>query len=323
MTESPLAEFSNLAIIAAIVVFMMAFIGYAIDLAKSASVRSDERLEKRRGTVVTGVTTDETADDSDGLTVLGFASGLAAVATVLQFIGVVLRGLATQRVPWGNMYEFTMTGSAVIMLLFLVLALRLKDLRHLGIFILGPMLILMLVAQTMWFLPAAELTPSLQNSHWLVIHVIVAIISISLFSIGAVTSVLQLLQAKREQREKAGEPITLPGFNAVLSRVPGAKRLEALSFQINAVGFVLWTFTLISGSIWANYAWGRYWGWDPKEVWTFVIWIVYAAYLHARATQGFRGNRAAYFALAGFASVVFNYTVVNTVINGLHSYSGL
>lgn len=341
MIDTPIAQYSNLTIIAAIATFAMAFIAYAIDLARATNTRSNERLAQRElasvgarpgpdavGQSLPGDPSDESnggdaPTQARGLTVLGFAQRLAIVGTLLQLTGVVLRGIATTRVPWANMYEFTMTGSAVIMALFLALGFRYKDLRHLGVFILGPMLILMLVAQTAWFLPAAEVTPSLQNSHWLVIHVIIAIMSIALFSLGAVTTVLQLLQTTRENRAAKGEPVALPAFDRVLSRLPHAQRLEELSFTVIAVGFVLWTFTLITGSIWANYAWGRYWGWDPKEVWTFVIWVVYAAYLHARATQGFRGNRAAYFALGGFASVVFNYTVVNTVINGLHSYSGL
>src|SRR5699024_10597719 len=109
----------------------------------------------------------------------------------------------------------------------------------------------------------------------------------------------------------------------VLDRLPTSKPLEALSFRIHSIAFVCWTFTLIFGAVWAREAWGRYWGWDPKEVWTFIIWVIYAAYLHARATGGFRGTRAAWLALAGFVAVVFNYAIVNTVINGLHSYSGL
>lgn len=330
MIQSPLADFSNLAIVAAIAVFMMAFIAYSVDLIKGTAERSDGRLAHKQeservaaheggGSVATKVRVSEDASvpaegSANSLTALTFAHGLAAVGTVLQLLGVIMRGIATERVPWSNMYEFTMTGAGVVMLMFLMLSTRVKELRHLGVFILGPMLVLMLVAQTFWFLPAAQLTPSLQNSHWLVIHVIVAVLAISLFSIGAVVCVLQIFQNRGEGGAKVPEFFT---------KLPSSQKLEGLSFQIHGVGFVLWTFTLITGAIWANYSWGRPWGWDPKEVWTFVIWVVYAAYLHARATRGFRGNRAAYFALAGFASVIFNYTVVNTVINGLHSYSGL
>ena len=96
-----------------------------------------------------------------------------------------------------------------------------------------------------------------------------------------------------------------------------------MSFRLNAVAFVLWTFTLIGGAVWAEHAWGRYWGWDPKEVGTFVAWVVYAAYLHARTTRGWSGRRASYFVFVGYAVVLMNFTVVNLVVTGKHSYSGL
>ena len=255
-----------------------------------------------------------------------FAMIMASAAATLHLAGVVLRGLATARVPWSNMYEFAMTGTAVVMAVFLLVTVRRRDMRVLGTFIVGPLLIIMLIAQRMWYLPAAHLPPSLQNSHWLVIHVLVAILASALFALGAVVSVMQLIQARRERRGRAGAPASTKAGRlgaAIMDRLPTSTDLEAFAFRLHAIGFVLWTFTLIFGSIWASTAWGRYWGWDPKEVWTFVIWVVYAAYLHARATVGFRGDRAAWFALVGFASVVFNFTIVNTVINGLHSYSGL
>ena len=108
-----------------------------------------------------------------------------------------------------------------------------------------------------------------------------------------------------------------------LDTVPRPAELEGLSFRLNAVGFVLWTFTLIAGAILAEHAWGRYWGWDPKEVWTFVIWVVYAAYLHSRATSSWTKRQATYVALTGMLCVIINYTVVNLLITGLHSYSGV
>ncbi|WP_058234764.1 c-type cytochrome biogenesis protein CcsB [Devriesea agamarum] len=242
-----------------------------------------------------------------------FALAMMVVAFVAHLGGVVLRGWATQRVPWGNMYEFAVTGGCVIIAMFLGLLLW-RDLRYLGTFILGPMLLTMMVAQTQWFLPAAQLTPGLQNSHWLVIHVSVAILATALYALGAVATILQLVQTAREKRSAQW---------GAMAKLPGAHDLEGLAFRLNAIGFVLWTFTLIAGAIWANYAWGRPWGWDPKEVWTFVIWVVYAAYLHARSTRGFRGTRAAIFSLVGVVCLILNFTVVNTMLNGMHSYSGL
>ncbi len=348
MNLQQLAAASDFFILLAMVVYMMAFVAFAVDIAKAVRVRSDVRLEKkvheRELATVGAPAGSEQASPAlpaepdlservdaveadpghgSGMTPLAFALGAAGIATAFQLLGVVARGVATQRVPWGNMYEFSMTGAAVIMAIFLLLALRVRDMRRLGLFVLTPVLFIMVIAYTSWYLPAAHLTPSLQNSPWLVIHVIVAVLSMSLFAISAVVAILQLFQHARENRVQAGEQPRFALLDRVLERLPSAKRLEQIAFQTTAVGFVMWTFTLIFGAIWANYAWGRYWNWDPKETWTFIIWVVYAAYLHARATVGFRGKPAAYFCIAGFVCVIFNYTIVNTVINGLHSYSGL
>ena len=265
---------------------------------------------------------------SGGMSAQRFAFLLASAATVLHLIGVISRALATQRVPWANMYEFATTSTAIVMVAFLAFSVRRTELRALGTFVVGPVLLVLLLAQTFWIVPAAELTPSLQNSHWIYIHIGVAIMATALSILGAVVASMQLLQAKHERvlAERAATeefPEHWGRFGHVLDRLPSSSSLEALSFRIHSVAFVCWTFTLIFGAIWAREAWGRFWGWDPKEVWTFIIWVIYAAYLHARATGGFRGSRAAGLALAGFVAVVFNYTIVNTVINGLHSYSGL
>ncbi|MBA2696795.1 MAG: cytochrome c biogenesis protein CcsA, partial [Actinobacteria bacterium] len=107
------------------------------------------------------------------------------------------------------------------------------------------------------------------------------------------------------------------------SALPRAAALERLTYGVHVVAFPLWTFTLVAGAIWAEQAWGRYWGWDPKEVWTFVIFTVYAAYLHARATTGMTTRRATWIAVAGFGCVIVNYAVVNIFFVGFHSYSGV
>ncbi|MEO2097082.1 MAG: c-type cytochrome biogenesis protein CcsB [Brachybacterium sp.] len=273
-------------------------------------------------------TAGEAPAASGGMSAQRFAFLLASAATVLHLIGVITRALATQRVPWANMYEFATTSTAIVMVAFLAFSVRRTELRALGTFVVGPVLLVLLLAQTFWIVPAAELTPSLQNSHWIYIHIGVAVVATALSILGAVVASMQLFQAKHERvlAERAATedfPEHWGRFGHVLDRLPSSSSLEALSFRIHSVAFVCWTFTLIFGAIWAREAWGRFWGWDPKEVWTFIIWVIYAAYLHARATGGFRGSRAAGLALAGFVAVVFNYTIVNTVINGLHSYSGL
>jgi cytochrome c-type biogenesis protein CcsB len=147
----------------------------------------------------------------------------------------------------------------------------------------------------------------------------VAIIGTAFFAIGFALSVVQLLQSRRERQVEEGRPQQL----RFLQTMPSATTLENLAYRTNIVAFILWTFTLIAGAIWAEKAWGRYWGWDTKEVWTFIIWVIYAGYIHARATRGWRGSRSAWLAVVGFSAVMFNFGVVNVFFHGLHSYSGL
>ncbi len=241
----------------------------------------------------------------------GIAGMLTNLAALLLIAATVLRGLSVQRWPLGNMYEFALMGSAFLTTAFCLWAAR-RDLRWLGFFIVAPVLLTLGLATTVWYTEAARLMPSLQ-SYWLVIHVTIAILSVAIFAIGAVLAVLYLWQ---DQVERAGR-------TSILNRFPGARTLERMSYSAHVVAFPLWTFTVIAGAIWARQAWGSYWNWDPKEVWTFVIWVVYAAYLHARVTSGWRRQSATLIALAGFACIIVNYAVVNVHFVGQHSYSGL
>ncbi|MGN6246290.1 MAG: c-type cytochrome biogenesis protein CcsB [Motilibacteraceae bacterium] len=240
------------------------------------------------------------------LTVLGF---------VLHLLGVVARGLAAGRVPFGNMYEFTLTCSLAITAAYLVL-LRKYDVRYLGIVVVPTVLLSLGLAMTVLYVDAEQLVPALQ-SVWLVIHVLAAIVSAGAFSIGAGLAALYLLRARAERR--APESLA----DGWLGRVPSAAKLDTLTYRVHAFTFPLWTFAIIAGAIWAENAWGRYWGWDPKETWAFITWVFYAAYLHARATAGWRGGKAATICLLGFAALTFNFFGVNTFITGLHSYAGI
>jgi cytochrome c-type biogenesis protein CcsB len=162
------------------------------------------------------------------------------------------------------------------------------------------------------------LPPALQSA-WLIIHVFVASLGTAFFGLGFALSGIQLFQ---HRRELAGKDLKLLKLK-FLATLPSSERLENLAYRVNIVGFIFWTFTLMAGSIWAERAWGRYWGWDTKEVWTFIIWVIYAGYIHARATRGWRGSRSAWLAIIGFAAVMFNFTIVNIFFKGLHAYSGL
>ncbi len=231
---------------------------------------------------------------------------------MLHIGGAVLRGVAASRVPWANMFEFTLTASAIVVAIFLGVQLWQK-LDFLGVFITGFALIALGLATVNFYVDVAAAPPALQSA-WLVVHVFVAASGTGFLAIGAALSIAQLLQHRRETSGKG------PKF---LKTLPDAERLEALAYRIIVVGFVFWTFTLIAGAIWAERAWGRYWGWDTKEVWTFIIWVLFAGYIHARATRGWRGSRSSWLAIIGFGAILFNFTVVNLLFKGLHAYSGL
>jgi len=230
------------------------------------------------------------------------------VSTIVLGVGVVLRGISAGRVPWANMYEFSISGAFLILLVYLT-ALKIRDLRFIATFIAGFALIILFAAVSLFYVEVQTIMPALQ-SYWLVIHVVVAIMASGFFSVAAGLHLFYLLKASGKAQK-------------LFQRFPDLQQLERLAYRFNVVGFVLWSFTLIAGAIWAERAWHRYWGWDTKEVWTFIIWVLYAGYLHAMATRGWNGKRAAWLGLIAFLSVIFNFTIVNLFFKGLHVYSGL
>lgn len=248
---------------------------------------------------------------------LPIAFVVTIAAWALHVVATVLRGVAAARVPWSNMFEFSLTASVIIVGVFIFIQLW-QDLRFLGAFITGFTTLVLGIATIGFYVDVVPLQPALQ-SVWLVIHVFVATLSTGFLALGFGLSVAQLLQQRREEAVRAGTPTNL-GW---LTRLPSAERLEDMSFRLNVIGFIFWTFTLVAGSVWAERAWGRYWGWDTKEVWTFIIWVVYAGYLHARGTRGWRGSPSAWLSIIGFATVLFNFGIVNVFFKGLHTYSGL
>jgi cytochrome c-type biogenesis protein CcsB len=311
-----LDSYSLVAIYSAMAVYTIAFVMFALDLAKRsarepAAVTTAGQLGNTRGVTATLQKADaEPEPPRYKFERIGYA--LVALGWVLHVAGVILRGVAQGFVPWANMFEFSLTSSAIVVGVFVVIQ-RWQDLKFLGVYITGFALITLGVGTVNFYVPVKPL-PDALDSYWLIIHVFVASLGTAFFAIGAGLSVVQLLQARREAGKKS---------LGMLKTLPDAVKLENLAYLVTVVGFVFWTFTLIAGSIWAERAWGRYWGWDTKEVWTFIIWVIYAGYIHARATRGWRGARSAWLAIIGFASVMFNYTVVNLFFKGLHSYSGL
>lgn len=326
---NPLDTLSELLLISAIAVYVIAFIAFALDLARR-SAESQAQVALVRG--------DEVSESSSsGGTALLVAAppappaapvrtrrpaaragiALMLVGAVLHLSAAMLRGVAAGRVPWANMYEFAMTGTLIMVVVFLIALTRI-DLRFLGAPIAGFVVLLLGIATVSFHVAVSPLPPALQ-SYWLVMHVLVAMLGTGFFTLAGALSVAQLLQVRRVRRVESGHQDRLK----LLATIPDADRLENLAYRISVVGFILWTFTLIAGAIWADHAWGRYWGWDTKEVWTFIIWVVYAGYLHARATLGWRGTGSAWLNVIGYVCILFNFGVVNVFFHGLHSYSGL
>jgi cytochrome c-type biogenesis protein CcsB len=253
------------------------------------------------------------------------AVGITVVGWGLHVASVVTRGFAVNRVPWGNMYEFSTMVALVAVTVFLVLLVR-QPVLFLGAFVMTPVVLYLGLAGTVLYAPAAPLQPIL-NSYWIKIHVVAAITASGAFMVSGVITLLYLLRLWLERR---AAPVSLgPGTAAAVELggvarwLPSADRLDRLAYKVIGFAFPVWTFAIIAGAIWAKSAWSRYWGWDPKETWSFITWVAYAAYLHARATAGWRGRRAAVLSLVGFACLMVDYYLVNTVISGLHSYAGV
>ncbi|MET7273931.1 c-type cytochrome biogenesis protein CcsB [Streptomyces flaveolus] len=247
------------------------------------------------------------------------AISLTVLAFAIEAGGVLTRALSVKRAPWGNMYEFNITFTTVAVGVYLVLLALKKNVRWLGLPLATTVLLDLGLAVTVLYTASDQLVPAL-HSYWLYIHVSTAIFCGAVFYVGAVATILYLFKDSFENKLATGGT---PGrfANSVLDRLPAAASLDKFAYRVNAAVFPLWTFTIIAGAIWAGDAWGRYWGWDPKEVWSFITWVAYACYLHARATAGWKGRKAAYLALAAFACWLFNYYGVNIFVSGKHSYA--
>ncbi|MFT3797216.1 c-type cytochrome biogenesis protein CcsB [Microbacterium sp.] len=337
-----LDDVSQLLVWTAVAIYALAFVAYAVDLARRSdlAVKAKDAAEARVLVGAGGVGSIDELHAQQAVAKAELEAPLADRArylwarigtslTVLGFLfhvgGDLLRGIASGRVPWSNMYEFALTGTMLIVAVYLLVLVR-YDLRFLGTFITG-LVVVLLGGTVLWFYTAVVPLADPLKSVWLVIHVFVASLATALFALAFALSVLQLLQHRRERLAvaalDAGASVAATTRPRFLRTLPSAEVLESLAYRFTIIGFIFWTFTLIAGSIWANDAWGRYWGFDTKEVWTFVIWVLYAGYIHARATRGWRGTRSAWLAIVGFSAVMFNFTIVNLFFKGLHVYSGL
>jgi cytochrome c-type biogenesis protein CcsB len=335
VSSAGLAGLSNNLLYSAMVVYALAMYCYTASLAFSrpgrvtTDVPAEEPTDVRELAAVGGTsaaTTYDAAQPTGGTTAatdvperaerLGRVGvSLTVLAFALHLGAVVARGWSAERAPWGNMFEFSVTGALAVTGVYLVL-LRRHDIRYLGTFVVLPVLLTLGLAVSVLYTESAQLVPALK-SVWLVIHVSAAIIASGILTVGFAQTVCFLVQDRREQRPVESRT---PSF---MDRLPSAAVLDRSAYRMHAFAYPIWTFAVIAGAIWAENAWGRYWGWDPKETWAFITWMVYTAYLHARATAGWKGRKASYVALLGYATFLFNYLVVNIWLVGFHSYAGV
>ncbi|MEV0703890.1 c-type cytochrome biogenesis protein CcsB [Saccharopolyspora sp. NPDC050389] len=326
-----LSTYSDMAYATSVVVYIAAMLLY---FAEFAYGRTGEASRKKESALVNaggGATATPTIGHVETPAKRPLSERLGGMAVAMTVLGalvhaasLLLRGFSTGRVPWGNMYEF---GSAIclaavvawIIVLFRQLRAERREatptqLRGLGGFLMLPVILLLFLSGTVLYAQAAPLQPALQ-SYWIVIHVAAAIVSSGVLLFAGVASVLYLLRSRYENN-----PLKLAKFG---SRLPTSQALDRMAYRATVIIFPVWTFAIVAGAIWAEAAWGRFWGWDPKETCSFIAWVVYAAYLHARATAGWRGVRSAWINILGLAVMIFNLFFINIVVAGLHSYAGL
>jgi cytochrome c-type biogenesis protein CcsB len=280
-------------------------------LAKAAT----RELAGAGGPTVTEVVAEQPPQVTKDRQLGRYALLVTVVAGVAHAATVLTRSLAAGRLPWGNMYEFVLTVTLLGCAVWLAVAVLRPELRHLGLFLALTEVLLVGLAMMVLHVPIGPLVPAL-DSYWFVIHVGAATTASGLFLVGFASSVMYLLRSGYD----AGKRSFLYPYGRLF---PEAAKVERLSFRLHAFAFPIWTFAVAAGAIWAEAAWGRYWGWDPKETWAFISWIVYAGYLHARATPSVKRQTAAIIAIVGWLTMMMNLFGVNIFISGLHSYGGL
>ncbi|RKN51241.1 c-type cytochrome biogenesis protein CcsB [Micromonospora endolithica] len=307
--------------------FAVSLLGYLLALVVFGVAETLRRTPARRPQVAVAVAAPGTVARpgapaaSPWLTASRASAGGAvavAVATVAQAACLVTRAVAAGRVPWGNMYEFIVAVTLVGAATWLVLAARHPAVRPLGLYVASCAVILLGAAGLHLYTPAGPLVPALQSA-WLAVHVSAAAVATGLFLVGFLAAVALLLRSRHERRSGGRSADVRDTLGA---RLPTEPLLRRLSFRMHSVGFVIWTFAVMAGAVWAEASWGRYWGWDPKETWAFISWVAYAAYLHAHATPSVRAPVAAWIAVVGWLTMMFNLFAVNLVFSGLHSYAG-
>ncbi|MGW8814680.1 c-type cytochrome biogenesis protein CcsB [Gordonia terrae] len=329
--DETLARYSDLLYGTAMTVYVVAVILFLGALAAVRGRRLEQKQLVNAGASGTEARMPGRVDESSRRTLgekLGNMGLPVVVVGLAAHIGsIVLRGIATDRAPWGNMYEFISMTCAAGVLAGLVI-LRKREHRPLLSFVLLPVILLMFIAGRWLYTQAAPVVPALK-SYWLAVHVSIISVSSGILLVSGVASILYLIKMRwaANSPDDSAAVSTRPGLAGAVRRVvehlPSAEQLDRLAYKCVVIGFPLFGLGVICGAIWAEAAWGRFWGWDPKETVSFIAWVIYAAYLHARATAGWRNNAAAWINVAGFVAMLFNLFIINLVVSGLHSYAGL
>ncbi|KRB80255.1 c-type cytochrome biogenesis protein CcsB [Nocardioides sp. Root190] len=322
MTDANWESLSNQTVAVAGLVYFLALLVHLAEWASLRQPKVDRELVAAGAASAQDPSAEERVSER-GAERIAFLGRLGILLTLIagaaHFVSLVGRGMAADpnRVPWGNMYEFTLSGTFVVTLLYVALY-RKFNLSWMGPIVVGFVVTVLMVAVIWLHDEVAPLSESL-NSPWLVIHVVSAVIATGTFTLGGIASVMYLVRERSERRAAAADR-DLGGW---IARVPSLPALDRLAYRVHAFAFPVWTFAvLITGPIWAHEAWSRYWNWDPKEVWAFITWVVYACYLHARATAGWKGRRAAMLALVGVATLWFNFIGINYFsTSSQHSYA--
>ena len=251
---------------------------------------------------------------------VGMAASLVAYAgLVIQTVAIALRwkesyDMGVGHAPMSNLYESIVFFSWTIVLLFAYINVRYKY-QVIGAFVMPFALLGMAWAQLGMNTGIEPLVPALQ-SNWLLYHVITCFLGYAAFAVACGISIMYLIKTAIEGTDSSAQA------GGLMSLFPPLKVLDDLNYRSIMIGFPLLTLGIITGAAWANYAWGTYWSWDPKETWSLIVWFVYAAFLHARITKGWVGKRAAWLSVIGFAATLFCYLGVNLLLSGLHSYGG-
>jgi cytochrome c-type biogenesis protein CcsB len=318
--DDTLAGYSDLAYKTSIVVYALVLLLLIVQYASARVRQVSEREMVPAGGVAAGSATPgrivETPARPLSERLGNMAFSVLFVAVALHVGSIVLRGFATGRFPLGNMYEFVSMATAAAAVVGLVL-MRDARFRAMWVFLLVPMLILMFLAGTVLYTDAAPVVPALR-SFWLPLHVTIVSLGSGVFLVSGVASLLFLYRLRQPEGAESANIL-----GTIARRLPDARTLDRLAYRTTIIGFPLFGAGVILGAIWAEAAWGRFWGWDPKETCSFIAWVLYAAYLHARATSGWRDTKAAWINVAGFVAMLFNLFIINLVVSGLHSYSGL